>query len=368
MTKRTRSPAGRLFRRPGRPGWYLRARFAGSEITRFAGHDRTTATAVLAETIRRLSRATLLGEKLVPAVALRDVLPELLGYLERRHASTTIASERSRLERLSRHLGPKPLRDVEAGDLVSFVSALQAGKLSGKHARPVTSRAAVNRHLAAASIAFRWAVERGFATGNPVREVRRTKEPMPAATIFSAADVARLVSHADPGFRPFLRVVADTGMRRGEALALTWQDVNLREGTLQVRRSKNGRPRSVPMTAEVRRTLEALRRGRVVPMRRADPVFGDLARLHPAGISRRFRRVGEDAGFGPARLHDLRHSAAVRMVRAGVSLPVVARILGHRSLVACLRYSRHVDEAATRAAIHALDEEGVRVASEGGVS
>jgi len=53
--------------------------------------------------------------------------------------------------------------------------------------------------------------------------------------------------------------------------------------------------------------------------------------LHPASVSDRFRRLFDEAGLPPVRLHDLRHGAASLMLAAGVPMKVVQETLGHSS-------------------------------------
>jgi integrase len=119
-------------------------------------------------------------------------------------------------------------------------------------------------------------------------------------------------------------LAADTGLRRGELLALQWRDVDLVRGALVVRRSKSKRPREVPPTPRAREALEGVLGARkALPMAGEDPVFPELAALDPGYmgtyVSARFRKAAERAGFTGLRFHDLRHAFCSRLAQAGVA-------------------------------------------------
>jgi len=174
---------------------------------------------------------------------------------------------------------------------------------------------------------------------------------------YSEEQVRRLVKEAgqiDPSSRikgptlgTFFGLLAATGMRGGEALALDCADVDLREGLLNIRLAKGGKERVVPLHAS---TVKALRhyasiRDNVYPERSSPACFvwdgGD--RLGYDSVNRWFllvacqvglRKPGDRCG---ARVHDLRHYFAIRTllnwyqsnVDVEAHLPELATYLGH---------------------------------------
>jgi integrase len=145
-------------------------------------------------------------------------------------------------------------------------------------------------------------------------------------------------------------VIAQTGLRRGELVTLRVGDVDLPGRVLTVRTAvsageekapKGGRVRRVPLTDPAIEVLEPLVEGRDA----AAYVFSTLkgGRLDPDALSRRFLRARDRAGFVHTGLtvHDLRHSTASLLARAGYAQTEIQDILGHAKLETTARYMHH---------------------------
>jgi integrase len=166
---------------------------------------------------------------------------------------------------------------------------------------------------------------------------------------------------------PLWNTLAMTGMRRGEALALRWRDVDLDAATVSVRRSagmvrvagegaevregdtKSGKPRVVDLDDGATAVLRAWKRERgsmALQLVKPDAlVFGDLEGQHrnPEHVSRQFTRDVERCGQVPAvRLHDLRHTHATLLLLAREPVHVVSQRLGHANAVVTLTVYAHV--------------------------
>jgi len=189
---------------------------------------------------------------------------------------------------------------------------------------------------------------------------------------------AFLDSTKDERLSPLWHLLAMTGMRRGEALGLRWEDVDLEAGRLSVRRAliPNGAVVviSEPKTARGRRsvaldpeTVEVLKRqaGQQLAdqLKKGDEwsdsglVFTkeDGAAWHPEVVSRFFRGTVKRSRLPEIRLHDLRHTHATLALRAGIHPKVVSERLGHATIAITLdTYSHAVpamqEEAAARIA------------------
>jgi integrase/recombinase XerD len=149
--------------------------------------------------------------------------------------------------------------------------------------------------------------------------------------------------------RTLIGLLAVTGMRVGEALALDRGDVDTRQRLLRIIHSKFGKSREVALQPSMIDALDAYTqiRDRHVPRRRSEAFFLSTAgtRLFRSCVERTFARLVKTVGLQPRspacrpRLHDLRHSFAVRTLldwhAAGVDvqarLPTLSTYLGHVS-------------------------------------
>ncbi|MBP2677297.1 MAG: phage integrase family protein, partial [Deltaproteobacteria bacterium] len=183
-----------------------------------------------------------------------------------------------------------------------------------------------------------------------VRKVKMLKEPAGRLRYLAPEEVQRLLKECtNPLLRAIVTVAVNSGMRRGEILNLTWDNVDLRNGYLLVTQSKNGDRREVPINAAVREVLEGI-------VRRLDStyVFCDKKGRMYKGGRNAFERACKRAGIYNFHFHDLRHTAASFMAMAGVDLMSIKQILGHKTIQMTLRYS-HLSPGHLRNAVAAID-------------
>jgi site-specific recombinase XerD len=135
-----------------------------------------------------------------------------------------------------------------------------------------------------------------------------------------------------------VRCMSDLGLRVGDVVALTLDDIDWRQGVLTLPAGKGRRERLLPLPAPVGAAITAyLHQGRPASadrhlfLRHTVPVGTPLNPAQAAAMFRRAytRATGRSASVGP---HVLRHTAATRMRAAGHSLKGIADVLGHKSV------------------------------------
>jgi integrase len=279
------------------------------------------------------------------------------------------------------HIGGKLLRDVRPATLRELYAKLQTAGLSG------TTRQKVHAVLRQA---FVQAVIDGDLAMNPCLAVRAPAIDTPEAQALDEDEAGKLLKALrDTTIYTPVLVALDCGLRRGELLALRWDDLDLVDRTLVVRGAveevgtdvairspKTGRTRVVRLTGRATVALQAHKKrqadvrlalanrwadqGLVFPAE--DDHRGKLAgRIwRPSSFSRLFREKTRDAGFEIG-LHTLRHTHATAMLRAGVDPRVVADRLGHSTTRLTTDTYQHVlrdqQEDAVRAYERRMDSE-----------
>lgn len=148
-----------------------------------------------------------------------------------------------------------------------------------------------------------------------------------------------------------------TGMRRSELFNLEWSDIDFRNRAITVNNkedwhTKNYEPRTIPMNDFLYGILIKL----------PHHISSSYVFFKPDGsrfrdIGARFKRVLKRAGLPDIRFHDLRHTFASHLVMAGVDLPTVQKLLGHRDIKTTMRYA-HLASDHLRSAVERLDPDG----------
>ncbi|PZS03279.1 MAG: site-specific integrase [Pseudonocardiales bacterium] len=266
-------------------------------------------------------------------------------------------------------LAALPLGRVHPSDVEAWLLSLRG---AGKAPSTVRQTYTILRAVLDA------AVRDGLLARNPAAVIRRPAVQRVEARYLSPADVGRLLAAAESSrYGPLLIVLAGTGLRRGEALALRRGDVDLEAGTARVRgtlaridgalivtepKTERSR-RTIPLPAHVVTALRAVRRRQLAEQLRAGTVWHETGfvfttetgqPVDPRNAFRALTAAATAIGLHDVGLHTLRHSAASAMLEAGVPLKTVSELLGHSSVAITGDVYGHVSDDATRTAVERL--------------
>lgn len=289
-----------------------------------------------------------------------ETVAELCDEYLRRHATPrkkarSIAEDRRMIELFIKpKLGRRKVAEVQRRDIARLHSEM--------HATPVQA----NRVASLLGKIFECAIVWGYRADNPARRIEKYRERS-RERFLSLEEIGRLgVALRDveakikadpraegnewPTVPSLFRLLLLSGMRRGEALSLQWSDVDLDRRTVRLRDAKAG-PRTVLLSAQA---VEALRN---VPRRagldgkdEAHVFWGRIAGKPLSDAKGPWQRIRVAADLPDVRIHDLRHAAGSLAAGAGFSLPVIGRMLGHKSTIATQVYA-HVAIDPARAAV-----------------
>ncbi|HWO93418.1 MAG TPA: site-specific integrase [Dehalococcoidia bacterium] len=323
--------------------WLVRLRAGGRDERRWFA---TQGEAL--DELDRLRRKAALGTRGRYTVA--DCIDDFLAQAEARQWSPSTVATYTDVLRLhiKPALGKRQLAELRVHDVQRVLDRMREHGLSARYVSHTRSvfRAAVNHAMRAEHVHRNVAALTSAPAGRQAETHVLSREEM--GRLFAALEGERL--------RTMIMVMATLALRRGEAVALRWEDLALDDGLLTVRRTAKrvGREHyeGEPKTARSRRTLAlppflvaALRAQRaavVAEQLRLGPAWRDEGYVFPGedggpcsanairlALSRGLKRAGIEKHV---RIHDLRHSAISALLAGGGSLQDAQALAGHTSI------------------------------------
>lgn len=373
MSRRGRGEGSLMRRRDGR--WEARITFQEGGTQRRRSFYATTQR----EAARKLRDALKRHDDGLPLPAGRETLGSFLTSWLRNTAAPTLRRRTLQSYELivSRHLNPQlggvPLARLTPDMIQEYMNAKRAAGLS---ARTVQYHHAVLRR--ALGQAERW----GKLARNPARLVSPPRVERPEVKPLTP-EQAQLFLRAVAGSRDaaLYTCALGLGLRQGELLGMSWDDIDFEAATLTIRhtlqRYDGAYHLDPPKTQRSARTLglpaslvEALRAHRKLQLRerlRAGPAWqGDAwnlvfctrlgAPLPGNHLTHRFQALLASLGLPRQPFHWLRHASASFMLAQGTDLRVVMQVLGHSQIHVTANTYAHVQVDATRAAAENVGE------------
>lgn len=243
------------------------------------------------------------------------------------------------------------------------------------------STIAVYHHVISSilSTAVQWQI----IAANPCDRIKPPKSEQKEADYFDEAEALKMLEclEAEPIlYRALFTLVINTGMRRGEALGLTWKDIDLNKGIIDINKSnlyvpdkgifehetktkKSTRIISIPSAAvDVLKEYKAYQSKMRLKLgelwQGSDRVFTteEGAPLHPDTATKYYRKFAERNGLTNTKLHALRHTNATLMIANGTDIKTVSKRLGHANITTTGNIYTHAIQAADERAAEALND------------
>jgi integrase len=288
---------------------------------------------------------------------------------DRKRSTKTLYGGLTRTHIVDSQLGKTRMSALKPTTVERFVTQLRAKGLSPSSVRQIYT---VARAIGDA------AVRDGLLAKNPFAAVRRPKVPAAEATFLQPDEIAQLLTNAETSrYAPLFEFLVNTGLRRGEALALKWSDVDLDnqvirvrgtlariDGDLRITSPKSDRSRrTIPLSAPATIVLERVRDRTKRDRRNARQLWQDTGFVFvtaigepcdPRNALRALKAAARKAALPYVGLHTLRHSAASLMLSNGVPITVVSQILGHSGISITVDVYGHVAPDVSRGALDVL--------------
>jgi integrase len=332
--------------------WYYDFQSRGE---RYAGCIGQVSKTVAKEVLARKRAEAAEGRYSAPAkkqsTLLKDFAEEYLEYYRANRRPHSVRRHEISWRAIQPVFGGKRLEEISPFNLERYRrQRQQAGK----------SDVTINRELAFLRNLYTMAVTWGKATDNPVKKVRFAREDNGRIRMLSPEEQTRLLVHCGSQLKPLVLAALHTGFRASELLSLTWEDLSFQRQMITVRAAyaKNGECRSVPMNNILTKTLKAIR---------IDGLSGGVIFRSQKGTPYRsfrtsFERAVKKADIADFTFHDLRHTFASRLVMAGVDLPTVKELMGHKHMAMTLRYI-HLSSDHKQRAVDTLEQFAQQVPS-----
>lgn len=239
--------------------------------------------------------------------------------------------------------------------------------------------------------ALNHAVKLKMLSENPNRYTSIPKKKKYEASVLSAEEVRRIVDEAkDEGIYPIIVTTVYTGMRKGEAMALKWENVDFQKRRIYIKNSlckidgdqtdeKGHRHaryeilepktkesiRMVPMMDEVYEALMLQKERQEMDKQRYREiyldqglVFTDLCGnfLPQRQFMDQYHAFLRKYGITDIRFHDLRHTFATLLIEADVSMKIVQELLGHSTITTSMDIYTHVSDEKKEQALERLQQ------------
>lgn len=264
---------------------------------------------------------------------------------EREIADGTVKSYYAALSRARAWFGSTPVTEITPVDVRRFMADYV------DRARPAKKTAVTQRQIVRNIMSY--ACRQGYIDTNPVQDIElpRTLKKTPR-DLPSDAEIRAAVSGWDLPFGMFALFLAYTGLRRGELLALTWEDVDLERGCIHVTKSLyyqhgTGTPQiKEPKTAKGTRTVPLLNALRIHLQPGTGLIFPSAhgGYMRDKAFRANWQRFQVAAGV-TCTPHQLRHAFATMLYDANVPAKDAQDILGHAQLSTTQDIYTHIREA-----------------------
>jgi integrase len=323
--------------------WRIDFRCKGRRIIRVIGPSKREAEAEIVRLKGEILRDPHGFGKKAPETLFEDHAKEFLELYSKQNKRSW-ASDETSLDHLKEFFKGKYLSEITAEQVERYKAKRRADPVRPEaEEKPgvdpkLVSPSTVNRELACLKTCLNHAVEWEKLDRNPAAKVKKFREPNAKERILTPVEAKRLLGEASEDLRPVLIIALNTGMRKNEILSLRWKDVDFVKGFIHIADSKSGRSRDIPMNSLVFETLYEMSRAREFVFENPE------TKAQVLDVKTAFKGACRRAEINGVRFHDLRHTAASRMVEAGIDLVTVSKILGHASIQMTMRYAHPTPE------------------------
>jgi integrase len=319
--------------------WYIDFTFHGQRIREMIGPSRKGAEKVIAKRKTEIAENKFLDMRKEPdPIKFYDFAKEYMVWAKANKKPSTYSRELSTVRNLNKEFETKNIQEI---------TTWQIEKYKAKRKEEVKP-ASVNRALALLKHLYSKAIEWGKVKENPTKKVKLLKGEVKRVRFLMPEEIQRLLSKCSTRLKPIVTVAVHTGMRKGEIEALERDQVNLEQGIITLKDTKNNERADIPINETVKAVLKGVEnKGPYVFSNEKGKLYSTL-RLD-------FEKAYKEAGISDFRFHDLRHCFASNLVMEGIDIMTVKELMRHKTLDMTLRYAHLAPNHKIRA-VNILDK------------
>jgi len=304
--------------------WWVDINFPEGRYVKRIGRDLKEARRHEAEVKARKIRLENYTSSEKPLLKLEDFWPVYISEMKLYNRDIS-----HKISRWEHHLA-----SIFGKKLISEIKKQDVERYKAKRLQEGASPATVNREVALLRHILNVAVDHGLIEVNPLTRIKMFQEE-PKGRSLSDEEIHLIARHISPVYKDFFVFLAMTGLREGEALSLTWDQVDLDQGKITIwgYQSKRKERFEVPLHPIL---VDILRKR----WERKDPtemrVFPHSKATFYKAFKRALKRAGLDTSIRP---HDLRHTVITRLMGANAPIQKIQRLVGHKRIETTLRYT-----------------------------
>ena len=248
-------------------------------------------------------------------------------YLQNEYKGSDPKGQRHKLDFWLEKIGNKNIEDITKSEISIVLQEFPSQY----------SNATVNRYKAAISVIFSYACRNYNLADHPVRHIPSRPENNQRTRYLSETERLNLFasckqSRWDKLYLLVLMAIT-TGARKGELMNLQWSDIDFDNQIAIVIKTKNGQPKSLPLTSNVINELNNF----IEP---TGLIFASKTKpSSPYCINKTWKIALDNAHIKDFTFHCLRHTCASYLAQSGASLLEIADVLGHKQIQITKRYS-----------------------------
>jgi len=318
--------------------WWMRFTYNGKQLRRpTETNDKKLAEKIYHKVMTQIAEGKWFEKPLGSDKTVRQLLDKYLtGYSARNNTPKTQERDKYTAKLFNTFFGDAILSEIGPKDIADYKAERR-----NKGRAPST----VNRELGLLGHAFNLAIkEWEWLDFNPVARVSRERVFNKIERWLTFEEQEKLLAASPAWLREIIIFAVNTGWRRSEILALTWDNVDLFKKKLTILEQKNHDKDTQPFNERVLEVLKARYKVRSIS---SNLVFYDSEgrELDGRHVLKVFTRAVRLAKIAHCRFHDLRHTFATRLVQAGVDLYKVQKLMRHKSPLMTQRYAHHFSES-----------------------